>query len=194
MPRFVPVPPPATPVPALALLPEASRPVVVLAMGQYFYFPTLGYCHSRIHQARHVTGRATLGQHGLRLQFTSLLDAVHLHIDRAQLQAAWVGSYQLRCQMAADAPTRVVYCCVREEEPGNGISRLHLSTSTPQLTGGVTITAYDLQRQLLSGYYEVRALDQPTPTRRAGLTAPRCTIVLAGDFEFLSVQLPALAK
>ncbi|UOQ52022.1 hypothetical protein [Hymenobacter cellulosivorans] len=165
---------------------DAAGPAPVVAMGYYFYFPVPGRCQSQIHHTPHNTGRARLGQQYLRLQFSSLLDAVHFRIDRTELLPGWIGTYQLRCPTVPAAPGRVTYCYTCQEKPGSGVSRLRFRGVGSRLTGGVTITAYDPQRQLLSGYYEVRASNQPAPAHR-GLAEHRCTIVLAGDFNDLCV-------
>ena len=56
------------------------------------------------------------------------------------------------------------------------------------LTGDVTITAYNAKRQLVSGTYTVRALEQTEPDPSTSYNGPKCTIILEGEFENLKVK------
>ena len=112
-----------------------------------------------------------------------------LVLDRAQLLPGWVGTYSLRCQASPGAPVRASFGYQRGAALAQNTNWLGFSACASELVGGVTITAYDPQRLLLSGHYEVRAPEQCDPTHTLCVTSPRCTIVLAGDFTALRVQV-----
>ena len=62
------------------------------------------------------------------------------------------------------------------------------SDTTRELTGNVTITAYDAKRQLVSGTYTVRAPKRTEPGPSTSYNSPKCTIILEGEFENLKVK------
>lgn len=159
-------------------------------MGRYFYVPGL-MCQSKFYEPPAIMGRAVLATRALRLHFRSLPDGVNLVLDRAQLLPGWVGTYALRSKARPGAPVRGMLCyrLDAEGEAGQATNRLVLCACISLLTGGLTITGYDPQRRQLSGYYEVRALAPRDPAHVAGLAAPRGTLVLAGDFAALQVQV-----
>jgi len=166
------------------------KPAPTLLMGRCFYYPVLGVSQSLMHTPNQITGLAWLTPRALLLHFQALPDAVTFHIDRARLHAtlAWSASYALCCATRPTAPIVVSYAYSSGNTKGDAINNLlNLSELAPQLTGNVTITVYDARRQLLSGYYEVRAPDQRDPTTSAPV-APTCTIQLAGDFDQVKVR------
>lgn len=171
--------------------PWPADPAPVVSLGHYFYFPSVGVGDSLLHPLPTATGRATLTPQALVLRFWAGPDDLRFELDRAQLPCptAWVAPYALRCATQPLAPASVCYRYSRVlAAPGGGYTWLKLSESSPQLTGSVTITTYDTQRHLLSGYYEVRAPNQPDPTKAPRTTNPTCTILLAGDFDNVKLQ------
>lgn len=163
---------------------EAPR----VSLGHYFYFPSLGVGDSLLHAPPTATGKATLLPQALVLRFRAGPDYLRFELNRAQLPdpAAWAAPYALRCAAQPLAPARVCYRYARAARNPRGL--LKLSESSAQLAGSVTITAYDARRHLLSGYYEVRAPNQPDPTRATTPADPTCTILLAGDFDNMKLR------
>lgn len=161
-----------------------------LAMGHCFYTPALGRVASLLHHPAHIQGEALLTPETLVLHFQALSDDLRFELHRAQLAGfpPWVGTYALRCQRRPTAPTDVWYHYAREDMTGLRISTLKLSSTSLHLKGYLVITAYDAQRQLVSGYYEVRANNQRDPTSTAAVEAA-CTIILAGDFDSMELKL-----
>lgn len=174
-----------------AASPESTDPAPVVSMGRYFYFPSLGVGDSLLHSPPEATGEATLTPEALVLHFRAWPDDLRFKLDRTQLSglAAWAAPYALRSPAQPLAPASVRYRYTLPATANHRVSLFRLSKLATQLTGNVTITFYDARRQLLSGYYEVRALNQPDPTRAAG---PTCTILLAGDFDNVKLTLKAV--
>lgn len=157
-------------------------------MGRYFYVAGLA-CQSKFYEAPAIMGRAVLAARGLRLHFRTFPDAINLVLDRTQLLPEWVGAYPLRSQTDPTAPVRGMLCYCLDPEASYASNRLALSACVSSLTGGVTITSYDPQRRQLSGYYEVRTSGPRDLTRTTDPVGPRCTLVVAGDFTSLQVQI-----
>jgi hypothetical protein len=165
-------------------------------MGSYFDFVTItpagGTAHSgygTTHGASDIKGKAVLTTQVLGLDFEAGSDNPHFEVDRAKLAANWVGTYSLRCRNRPTDPvfTSYVYS-VRSASGGISGAIYRFSETTRELTGNVTITAYDAKRQLVSGSFEVRAPEQTEPGPSTSYNSPKCTILLAGDFENLKVQ------
>ena len=79
--------------------------------------------------------------------------------------------------------TSYVYSVHRNGGLSGGVYRF--SDTARELTGNVTITAYDAKRQLVSGTYTVRAPEQTEPGPSTLYNGPKCTIILEGEFENL---------
>jgi hypothetical protein len=189
-------PPPVLPLanewqPIDPLVPALNQPAPALALGHCFYTPALGRVASLLHHPAHIQGEAFLTPETLMLHFQALPDDLRLELQRAHLAGMplWIGTYALRCQRQPTAPTSVWYHHTREDVTGLRISTLKLSSNSPHLKGYLAITAYDSQRQLVSGYYEVRANDQRAPTSTSAASEAACTIILAGDFDSMKLKL-----
>ncbi|UOG75074.1 hypothetical protein MTX78_00410 [Hymenobacter tibetensis] len=171
--------------------PIPADPDSTLRMGSYFDFTTItpagGTAHSGFgttHSSLDIKGSAAMDTHLLVLDFSAGTDAVHFEIDRTKLTASLLGAYALRSSARPTEPVFTSY--VYRRNGGSSIYRF--SDFTQNLTGDVTITAYDAKRQLASGHYEVRAPEQRDPTSIGINNDPTCTILLAGDFENLKVK------
>ena len=167
-----------------------TDPAPQVSLGHCFYFPSLGVSDSLLHPPPEATGEATLTPEALVLHFRAWPDDLRFELDRARLPgpAAWVAPYALRSPAQPLAPARGCYQYTREPAIEAVRGLLRLSELAAQLTGSVTITVYDARQQLLSGYYEVRAANQPDPTRAAPASAT-CTILLAGDFDNVKLRM-----
>ena len=171
--------------------PAPADPDPAFRMGSYFDFATItpagGTAHSGFgttHSSLDIKGRAAMDTQVLVLDFAAGADDAHFEVDRAKLSADWLGTYNLRCRNRPTDPVFTSYVYSR-----NGVSSIYrFSDLTPDLTGNVTITAYDAKRQLVSGHYEVRAPEQLDPTNTGSNNEPKCTIILAGDFDNLKVK------
>jgi hypothetical protein len=153
--------------------------------------PGGGTAHSgggMAHAPQDIAGAARLNApgHVLVLSFKAKPDEVYMEVDQTQLRPGWAGTYALRCRTRPTDPVFVSYLHTAASTGFTAIMRL--SDGTPQLTGYVTIAAYDAKRQLLSGSYEVTAPDQQDPSAPANAGSPRCTVLLAGKFTNLKVQ------
>ncbi|UOQ66396.1 hypothetical protein [Hymenobacter volaticus] len=171
--------------------PTPADPDPAFRMGSYFDFTTItpagGTAHSGFgttHSALDIKGSAAISTQVLALDFTAGADDAHFEVDRARLSADWLGTYALRCRKRPTDPVFTSYV-----HSANGVSSIYrFSDFALDLTGDVTITTYDAKRQLVSGHYEVRAPEQLDPTNTGISNAPKCTILLAGDFENLKVK------
>lgn len=171
--------------------PAPADPDPAFRMGSYFDFITItpagGTAHSGFgttHSVLDIKGSAALNTQVLVLDFAAGTDNAHFEVDRAKLSANWLGAYTLRSRNRPTDPVFTSYVYSR-----NGASSIYrFSDFTQELTGNVTITAYDAKRQLVSGSYEVRAPEQRDPTSTGVNNDPTCTILLAGDFDNLKVK------
>jgi hypothetical protein len=171
--------------------PTPADPDPAYRMGSYFDFVTVtpagGTAHSGFgttHSPLDIKAVATEGPQVVALDFTAGKDNVHFELDRAKLGTKWMGTYSLRCRTRPTDPVFTSY--VRSENGGSSIYRL--SDFTQDLTGNVTITAYDAKRQLVSGTFEVNAPEQRDPYSTGNFNDPKCTIILGGDFNNLKVK------
>lgn len=180
--------PTLAPTPAGQSATNAEEDAARVSLGHAFYFPSLGVSESLLHPPPEATGIATLLARALVLRFWAGPDYLRFELDRMQLldPVAWAAPYALRCAAQPLAPARVCYRYARAARSTPVL--LKLSDASPQLAGNVTITAYDACRHLLSGYYEVRAPNQPDPTRATTPADPTCTILLAGDFDNVKLR------
>lgn len=170
--------------------PTPADPEPAFRMGSYFDFTTItpsgGTAHSGFgttHSSLDIKGNAMLDTQVLVLNFAAGADDAHFEVDRAKLGTNWLGTYALRCR---NRPTDAVFTSYVHSS--KGVSSIYrFSDFILDLTGDVTITTYDAKRQLVSGHYEVRAPEQLDPTNTSS-NAPKCTIILAGDFENVKVK------
>ncbi len=172
--------------------PAPADPAPAFQMSSYFDFaiptPTGGTAHSGYgtgYRPADITGMATLGPQVLTLNFVAGFDNTYFEVERTKLSAKWLGAYPLRCR---NRPTDPVFTSYLRGSTNNGTSIYRLSDFTRDLTGNVTITAYDAKRQLVSGTYEVRAPEQNEPSATITIGGPKCTIILEGSFENLKVK------
>ena len=122
------------------------------------------------------------------VDFVAGSDNAYFEVDRAKLPAKWLGNYALRCRNRPTDPvfTSYVYSVRSNGGLSGGVYRF--SDTVRELTGNVTITAYDAKRQLMSGTYTVRAPEQTEPGPSTLYNGPKCTIILEGEFENLKVK------
>lgn len=175
--------------------PAPADPTPAFQMSSYFDFatatPTGGTAHSGYgtgHRPADIKGTATLAPQVLALDFVAGKDNTYLEVERAKLSAKWEGTYALRCRTRPTDPVFSSY--VYTERTGGGISGAiyRFSDTARELTGNVTITAYDAKRQLVSGTYTVKAPEQDEPGKTPSSNSPKCTIILEGSFENLKIK------
>jgi hypothetical protein len=175
--------------------PTPADPLPVLEMNSYFDFITItpagGAAHSGYgtgYRPRDIKGTAALAPKVLTLDFSAGSDNTYFEVDRAQLSTNWVGTYTLRCRNRVTAPVFTSY--VYSVRSGGGLSGVfyRFSDSVKELTGNVTLTAYDAKRQLVSGTYTVEAPEQDEPGKTPSANNPKCTIILSGAFENLKIK------
>ena len=176
-------------------LPPPADPIPALEMSSYFDFVTItpagGTAHSGYgtgHRPADITGTATLAPQVLALDFIAGTDNAYFEVDRAKLASQWVGSYALRCRNRPTDPVFTSY--VYSVRSSGGVSGViyRFSDTVRELTGNVTISAYDARRQLVSGTYTVQAPEQDEPGKTPSPSSPKCTILLTGTFENLIVK------
>ena len=174
--------------------PTPADPTPAFQMSSYFDFvattPAGGTAHSGYgtgHRPLDITATATLAPQVLALDFVAGSDNAYFEVERAKLSAKWLGTYALRCRNRPTDPVFTSY--VYSVRTGGGLSGViyRFSDTTRELSGDVTITAYDAQRQLVSGTYTVNAPDQDEPGKTLSPASPKCTIILTGTFEHLKV-------
>jgi hypothetical protein len=175
--------------------PAPPDPAAAFELSPYFDFTTIapggGTAHSGsgvAHPSQDIAGTARLDapSNMLVLDFKAAPDEVYFEVDQTQLRSGWTGAYALRCQSRPSDPVFVSY--LHTQSPQVGTAILRLSDWTPQRDGHVTITAYDAQRQLVSGSYEIMAPNQRDPSKPANPSGPLCTVLLTGKFTNLKVK------
>ncbi|MCB2410616.1 hypothetical protein [Hymenobacter lucidus] len=162
--------------------PAPADPTPEYRIGHGYYYPATRESSIVSWPSRDIKGEAQLYPAVLGLDFKVATDAVHLEVDRAALKTDWKGVYALKCQKRPTDPVFVSYLYT----DAGGTSIFRLSDFTPELTGNVTITAYDAKRQLLSGTYEVVAPGQRDPL--SDFSTATCDITLAGSFTDMKVK------
>jgi hypothetical protein len=118
------------------------------------------------------------------------LDNLSFSIPRANLLTTITGAYTLKSVGAGQ--TGVVatsYSYYRLNVSGASSASLYLSSQNIIL-GNLTITAYDAQRRLLSGTYEMRLdnIEDPTDRQLPGPDRVRCNLKVVGSFSNLKLQ------
>lgn len=173
--------------------PAPADPSPSYTLSSYFDFTsitpaggTAHYGYGTGHSSLDIKGDGTMNAQVLALDFAAGTDMVHLEVDRAALGTAWTGTYALRSrnQQAAPVFTSYIY-----KGASGGSSIYRFSDTTNDLIGDVTITTYDAKRQLVSGRFAVEAPRQLDPNAGFSPDAPKCAIILQGDFKNLKVQL-----
>ncbi|OGX83111.1 hypothetical protein [Hymenobacter glacialis] len=175
--------------------PAPADPTPALQMSSYFDFvtttPAGGTSHSGYgtgYRPSDIKATAILGPQVLALDFEAGTDNSYFEVDRAKLGAQWKGTYALRCRNRPTDPVFTSYVYTERKNGGISGAIYRFSETTRELTGNVTITAYDAKRQLVSGTYEVRAPEQNEPNATMTFGGPKCTIILEGIFENLKVK------
>ncbi|MFC6222660.1 hypothetical protein ACFP2F_05350 [Hymenobacter artigasi] len=176
-------------------MPAPADPKPAFQMSSYFDFITItpagGTAHSGYgtgYRPSDIVATATLGPQVLALDFEAGTDNTYFEVERAKLAAKWVGTYSLRCRNRTSDPVFSSYIYTVRTATGSSGAIYRFSDTTRELTGNVAITAYDAQRQLVSGTYEVRAPEQNEPSTSISIGGPKCTIILEGSFENLKVK------
>ncbi|MBT9392035.1 hypothetical protein KLP40_02560 [Hymenobacter sp. NST-14] len=171
----------------------APDPTPDLTLSSYFDFTTVtpagGVAHHGYgtgHSSLAIKGEGAMNAQILALDFAAGTDAVHLEVERAALGSTWTGTYALRSRNQQTAPVFVSYI-YRGASGGSSIYRF--SDTTNDLIGDVTITAYDARRQLVSGRFAVEAPRQLDPNAGFSPDAPKCAIILQGDFKNLKIKV-----
>jgi hypothetical protein len=175
--------------------PAPAAPAPAFEMSSYFDFVTItpsgGTAHSGYgtgYRPADITGTAILTPQVVALNFVAGSDNAYFEVERASLSTQWLGTYALRCRNRPTSPVFASY--VYSVRNGSGLSGsiYRFSDIVRELTGNVTITAYDTRRQLVSGTYTVKAPDQTEPGKMSSPSNPTCTIILEGTFENLEVK------
>ena len=115
-------------------------------------------------------------------------DHVDITVPRASLTADLRGTYTLRSQTAPQGPAEATYRYYLSNAPGS----LHYrSYPVGFMQGQLTITAYDAQRQLLSGTYSITLPNVADPHDPiVGSNGLRCSFELEGSFDNLKLSKP----
>ena len=109
-------------------------------------------------------------------------------LNRSRLSATLVGSYSYQSRQDVAAPTNLQY--YRFMPGSDGTQSWSFGSLVNIPTGTIIITAYDTERQLLSGTFTAGISDASDPFEEDNApTSRRCTIALSGTFTNVSVQL-----
>ncbi|MBF9223233.1 hypothetical protein [Hymenobacter ruricola] len=116
-------------------------------------------------------------------------DFISFTIPTAALSANLQGTYALRDrQNTAGAVVETQYAYTILKVPGATSSQLFFSNGNT-MVGKVVITAYDSQRRLLAGSFEMAMDGVNDPRERNPATGtPRCNVKVTGKFENLQLE------
>ncbi|MBD2723669.1 hypothetical protein [Hymenobacter armeniacus] len=140
-----------------------------------------------------IRSAAVLGTGALKLELVSSTTVLHIDIDAAQLKhrdsalrgGELVGTYAWKSFDRPNDPAVVHY-----QFRWDGVTSVFpFSETTPQLTGNLTITAYDAKRHLISGRYELGAPNQLNPLPGSVAMFPLVTIRVYGKFDNVKVAI-----
>lgn len=172
--------------------PVAPAPTMQATMTRTFTFPTssgfdTGLTYTQ--QSMRLTGKLDAAALSLGFDVPEGSDYIGFTIPASALAAALSGSYRLQDRQSsagAVVETRYVYTILNA--PGALKSRLFFS-NTHAMVGKVMITAYDSQRRLLAGSFEMGMDGVNDP--RASYPAPvplLCNVRVTGTFENLKLE------
>ena len=172
--------------------PVAPAPAVHAQMERTFTFPgsnssDTGLTYTQM--SMRLTGKLDASALSLGFDVPEGSDFISFTMPAAALSAALPGSYQLQDRQhstGAVVETRYVYTILNA--PSAFKSRLFFS-NTNTMVGKVVITAYDSQRRLLAGSFEMAMDGVHDPRESYPAPVPLlCNVKVTGTFENLKLE------
>ena len=172
--------------------PVALAPAVQVEMTRTFTFPASSSSDTGLtytQKSMHVGGKLDASSLALGFDVPEGSDFIGFTIPASALSSALMGSYRLQDRQGspgAVAETRYAYTILNA--PGAFKSRLFFSNSNT-MVGKVVITAYDSQRRLLAGSFEMAmdGVSDPRESRPAPVPL-LCNVKVTGTFENLKLE------
>jgi hypothetical protein len=172
--------------------PQPADPAVQAEMTRTFTFPTnsgsdAGLTYTQ--KSMRLIGKQDATGLVLAFDVPEGSDFVAFTIPNAALSANWQGAYALRTQpssVGGVVETQYTYTILKV--PGATSAQLFFSNNN-SMVGKVVVTAYDSQRRLLAGTFEMAMDAVNDPRERNPATgAPRCNVKIMGRFENLKLE------
>ena len=172
--------------------PVAPAPAVQAEMTRTFTFPAssgfdTGLTYTQ--KSMRLTGKLDASALSLGFDVPEGSDFIGFTIPASALSATLLGSYRLQDRQNSTGTvveTRYVYTILNA--PGAFKSRLFFS-STDTMVGKVVITAYDSQRRLLAGSFEMAMDGVHDPRESSPAPVPLlCNVKVTGTFENLKLE------
>ncbi len=170
--------------------PQPADPAAEISLTRTMVFPStgtsngVGYAPTSLE----ATGKLDATQLVLSVDAPKGQDYIGFTVPRSALSPDLLGSYSLLSLQApgASVDTWYTYWTVRT----SSVSAAHIYLSkNSNMQGRLLITAYDSQRRLLSGSFEMRMADLADPTEEIASSNPRrCTLDVTGTFTNLKLQ------
>ncbi|MET4074243.1 hypothetical protein [Hymenobacter sp. UYCo722] len=172
--------------------PVAPAPAAQAEMTRTFTFPASSGSDSGLtytQQSMRLTGKLDAMALSLGFDVPEGSDFIGFTIPASALPAMLPGSYRLQDRQnspGAVVETRYAYTILNA--PGSFKSRLFFST-TNTMVGKVVITAYDSQRRLLTGSFEMAMDGVHDPRESHPAPVPLlCNVKVTGTFENLKLE------
>lgn len=166
--------------------PTPADPTPAAVLTRAFVSQTTSSSATATYTEQNTKGDAYLSKSLLSIGLNAKIDYIGFELDRSALSNQWVGDYALRSQKRPTDPTAVLYSYTNLTTTASSIYRL--STFASDLTGKLSITQYDADRQLISGTYTVEAPNQQDP-RLAPDSNERSQLIVAGSFTNLKINI-----
>ena len=172
--------------------PVAPAPTVQAEMMRTFIFPASSGSDTGLtytQKSMRLTGKLDASALSLGFDVPEGSDFIGFTIPASALSTMLPGSYRLQDRQnstGAVVETRYVYTILNS--PGAFKSRLFFS-STDTMVGKVVITAYDSQRRLLAGSFEMAMDGVHDPRESYPAPVPLlCNVKVTGTFENLKLE------
>jgi hypothetical protein len=172
--------------------PQPFIPAVQAEMTRTFTFPTSSYFDSGLAYTQNsmkLIGRQDSKELLLAFDVPEGNDFISFTIPNSALSPGLLGTYLVRDRQGSATTvveTQYTYTILHVQGATSG--RLYFSNSNT-MVGKVVITAYDSQRRLLAGAFEMVMNGVNDPRERFPSTTPaQCNVKVTGKFENLKLE------
>lgn len=172
--------------------PAAPAPALQAGMTRTFTFPSnsnydTGLTYTQ--KSMRITGKLDGSALSMAFDVPEGSDFISFAMPASTLSANLQGSYRLRDrQNSPNAVVETRYSYTTLNVPGASSGQLFFSSGN-NMVGKVVITAYDSQRRLLNGSFEMAIDGVSDPRERyPSANSARCNVKVIGTFENLKLE------
>lgn len=172
--------------------PQPTQAAVQAEMTRTFTFPNNSNFDAGLSYTQHsmsVVGRQDAKELLLAFDVPEGNDHITFKIPSSALSANLLGTYLVRDrQNSAATVVETQYSYTSLRVPGSTSGQLYFSSNN-SMVGKVVIAAYDSQRRLLAGSFEMVMNGVNDPRERFPSTTPaQCNVKVVGKFEGLKLE------